>query len=110
MPASLASMAAAKQGKFWEMHDGLFANYSQLSDAKIDEIAKNIGLDLVKFKEDLNDPQIRQLIDRDMQEAQQNGVRGTPTIFINGRLLRKRSPEGFQEAIDKELSRINESK
>ena len=104
MPAAIASMAAAKQGKFWEMHDQLFANSSQLSEEKIDEIAKNIGLDFAKFKQDLNDPQIRQLINRDMQESQKNGVRGTPTIFVNNRLLRDRSPAGFQAAIDKALA------
>ena len=110
MPAAIASMAAAKQGKFWQMHDALFANSHQLSDAKIDELAKQIGLDFAQFKKDLNDPQIRQLINRDMQEAQRNGVRGTPTIFINGRQLKNRSLEGFQEAIDKELRRLKEKK
>jgi len=104
MPAAIASMAAAKQGKFWEMHDGLYANFNQLSEAKIDEIAKSIGLDMAKFKEDLNDPQIRQLINRDMQEAQQNGVRGTPTIFVDNRLLKNRSLAGFQQAIDQALA------
>lgn len=110
MPAALASLAAGKQGKFWQMHDALFANSHQLSEAKIDELAKQIGLDVTKFKQDMNDPQSVQLIQRDMQEAQQNGVRGTPTIFINGRLLRNRSLQGIQEMIDKELRRIKEGK
>lgn len=110
MPAALASLAAGKQGKFWQMHDALFANSHQLSDAKIDELAKQIGLDITKFKQDLKDPQSVQLIQRDMQEAQRNGVRGTPTIFINGRLLRNRSPQGIQEMVDKELQRIKEGK
>jgi len=104
MPAAIASMAAQKQGKFWEMHDQLFANSSQLSEEKIDEIAKNIGLNMTEFKNDLNDPKIRELINRDMLEAQRNGVRGTPTIFVNDRLLRDRSPEGFQHAIDQALA------
>ena len=104
MPAAIASMAAAKQGKFWEMHDQLYANYNQLSAAKIDEIAKNIGLDFAKFKQDENDPQIRQLINRDMQEAQRNNVRGTPTIFVNNKLLKNRSVAGFQQAIDEALA------
>lgn len=110
MPAAIASMAAAKQGKFWQMHDELIANNNRLTDAKIEELAQKIGLNLAKFKEDLNDPQIRQLINRDMAEAQRNGVRGTPTIFINGRQLKNRSLEGFQDAINKELSRLKEKK
>jgi len=110
MPAAMAAMAAAKQGKFWQMHDALFANSHQLSDAKIDELAKQIGLDMTKFKQDMTDPQDRQLINRDMQEAQQNGVHGTPTIFINGRLLRNRSLQGIQEMIDKELRLLKDKK
>lgn len=92
------------------MHDQLYANFNQLSNEKIDEIARNIGLDFAKFKKDMNDPEIRQLVNRDMQEAQMNGVRGTPTIFVNGRLLKNRSPEGFQEAIDKALADLKEKK
>ena len=110
MPSALAAMAAAKQGKFWEMHDALFANQSQLSEAKIDELAKQIGLDFTQFKKDENDPRIRQLINRDMVEAQRNGVHGTPTIFINGRLLRNRSLAGAQGMIDKELRQLKEKK
>jgi protein-disulfide isomerase len=110
LQAALASLAAQKQGKFWEMHDQLYANFNQLSNEKIDEIARNIGLDYAKFKQDMNDPQIRQLVNRDMQEAQMNGVRGTPTIFVNGRLLKNRSLEGFQEAIDRALAELKKKK
>jgi protein-disulfide isomerase len=58
-----------------------------------------------KFQKDLNDPQITQVINQDLQEGTKAGVRGTPTIFVNGSLLRNTNPEGFQAAIDKELEK-----
>jgi protein-disulfide isomerase len=58
-----------------------------------------------KFEKDRKDPGIRTLISRDVSEGNRAGVRGTPTIFINGRLLRNRSPAGFQEMIEKALKK-----
>ncbi|MEW6429148.1 MAG: thioredoxin domain-containing protein [Thermodesulfobacteriota bacterium] len=106
MPAALASMAAGKQGKFWEYHDKLFANSSKLNEEQLTAIATELGLDLDQFQKDRNDPTIRQIVNRDMQEAARNNVRGTPTLFINGRLLKNRSVEGIQQEIDKELKRL----
>jgi protein-disulfide isomerase len=102
-PAAIAAMAAGAQGKFWEFHDRLFKNVSQLSDAKIQEIATELGLDQAKFDASRKDNGILALINRDMQEGQAIGVRGTPTIFINGRQLKNRSIQGFQELIGEEL-------
>ena len=107
--AALAAMAAGEQGKFWEFHDLLFANYNKLSDQKIDDIAKQMGLDMDKFRRAMNDARKEQLIGRDMQDGIQAGVRGTPTIFINGRLLKNRSPQGFQAVIDSELKKAKTS-
>jgi protein-disulfide isomerase len=58
-----------------------------------------------KFEKDQKDPQIRAMINQDLAEGNRAGVRGTPTIFINGRLLRNRSPAGFQELIEKALKK-----
>jgi protein-disulfide isomerase len=58
-----------------------------------------------KFEKDMNDPQIAQLINQDYQEGIKAGVRGTPTIFVNGALLKNTNPEGFQMAIDKEMEK-----
>lgn len=110
MQASIAALAAAKQGKFWQMHDALFANQRQFSNAKFDQLAKQIGLNLTEFKKDEKDPRIRMLIDRDIIEARRNGVRGTPTIYINNRLLRNRSLGGVQAMIDEALQRIKKKK
>jgi protein-disulfide isomerase len=103
--AAVAALAAWKQGKFWEMHHQLFANQNDLSDAKIEAIAKQLGLKMEKFNHDLKDPAIASLIDRDVSSAAQANVQGTPTIFVNGRLLLQRSLPGFQQAIEAEMKK-----
>ena len=105
MEAAIAALAAEKQGKFWEFHDLLFKDYNRLNVQKVKEIAQQLKLDMEKFEKDRKDPGIRPLINRDLAEGNRAGVRGTPTIFINGRLLRDRSPAGFQELIEKALKK-----
>jgi protein-disulfide isomerase len=105
MPAAIAALAAEKQGRFWEFHDLLFKDYSRLNEQKVKEIAQQLNLDMEKFEKDRKDPQIRTLINRDLAEGNRAGVRGTPTVFINGRLLRNRSMAGFQELIEKALKK-----
>ena len=105
MEAATAALAAEKQGKFWEFHDLLFKDYNRLNEQKVEEIAQQLKLDMVKFERDRKDPQIRAMINRDLAEGNRAGVRGTPTVFINGRLLRDRSMAGFQELIEKALKK-----
>ena len=105
MPAAVAALAAGKQGKFWEFHDLLFKDYNRLNEQKVNEIAQKLKLDIKKFEKDRKDPRIRAMINRDMAEGNRAGVRGTPTVFINGRLLRNRNPAGFQELIEKALKK-----
>ena len=104
-PAAIAALAANKQGKFWELHDQLYENYNRLSDQKIREIAQQVGLDMEKFDKDMKDPELKAIVERDFQEGARVGVRGIPTIFVNGRQLKNRSFQGFQAAIEKELAR-----
>jgi protein-disulfide isomerase len=104
-PAAIAALAANKQGKFWELHDQLYENYNRLSDQKISEIAQQVGLDMEKFNNDMKDPELKALVERDFQEGIEVGVRGIPTIFVNGKQLRNRSFQGFQAAIEKELAK-----
>lgn len=105
MNAALAALAANQQGKYWEFHTELFKNYNQLSDAKIDEIAQAVGLNMEQFKKDMQSPALAALVQRDLQDGAKAGVRGTPTIFINGRLLQQRNLEGFKQMIDEELAK-----
>lgn len=104
-PAANAALAANKQGKFWELHDQLYENYNRLSEQKIREIAQQVGLEMEKFDKDIKDPKLKAIVERDFQEGVGAGVRGIPTIFVNGRQLRSRSFQGFQAAIEKELAR-----
>jgi len=103
--AATAALAAAKQGKFWEMHEKLFANQKDLSDAKVEAIAQEIALNMEQFNKDLKDPAIAPLIDGDMNSGRQANVQGTPSIFVNGKLLNQRSLQGFQQAIEAELGK-----
>lgn len=102
-PAAIAALAAEKQGKFWEFHDLLFKDYNRLNAQKVREIAQRLNLDMQKFDQDQKAPQFGAMIKRDVSEGNRVGVRGTPTVFINGRLLRNRSLAGFQAMIEKML-------
>ena len=104
--AATAALAAHEQGKYWEFHDRLFENYADLSEDKILEIARSLKLDMDKFKSKRVDPGIQELINRDMAEAQDNGVTGTPSLFINGKPVKDRSFEGMQGAVRAELKGI----
>ena len=103
--AATAALAANVQGKFWEFHSQLFKNYKVINDAKIQEIAKNLGLDMEKFNKDLQSPTIKSLITRDVSNGRQIGVRGTPTIYINGKALKNRSLPGIYQVIEAELKK-----
>ena len=106
MKAAIAALVAGSEGKFWEFHDELYKNYNKLNDQKIREIALGLGFDQAEFEKKMNDPKITAMIRQDLQDGVQAGVRGTPTIFINGRRLKNRSLQGFQAAIDKELQKL----
>jgi protein-disulfide isomerase len=103
MPASKAALAAGKQGKFWEMHDKLFANMRELTPDNFKKWAGELKLDVARFEKDMASPEIQAQIDREMQEARAADVTGTPTIFVNGKRLQQRSLEGFKAAIDAAL-------
>lgn len=104
LPAALAAMAAAEQGKFWEYHDELFSNQNSLGSEKYLEIAKNLGLDLKKFSLDMMRPSLRQKIEGDVAEAKKLGVTGTPALFVNGRKLKSRDFAAISKLIAEELA------
>ena len=99
-------MAAGKQGKFWEFHDLLFKDYSNLNDQKVTEIRTSLNLDADQFQREMLDPTIKAQIDADLRNGNSAGVRGTPTVFINGKLLRDKSLKGFQRQINQELAQL----
>lgn len=104
-PAARAALAAEAQGKFWEYHDILFEKQKELSPALYEKTAKELGLDMAKFKADMNSAATKSKVEKDKHDAKLAGVTGTPSVFINGRALKQRSLQGFQMMIDAELKK-----
>jgi protein-disulfide isomerase len=104
--AHQASEAAHRQGKFWEMHDRIFAAPKDLSPETYLRYATEIGLDIEKYKSDLSSSSVRKVVDDDLAMARKLGVSGTPSFFINGRFLSGAQPYGsFARVIDDELAK-----
>jgi protein-disulfide isomerase len=100
MPAAKSSVAAGKQGKFWEMHDIMFQNARELSSDKLKDYAGRIGLDVARWEKDFASPEVQQEVDRDMTLARASDVTGTPTFFVNGKRVMNRSVDGFKDMIE----------
>ncbi len=83
--AAEASEAAAAQGRFWEMHDALLAEQDELRPADLARHAGQLGLDVEQFNEDLHNHRYAARVFADVASADESGVSGTPTFFINGR-------------------------
>jgi protein-disulfide isomerase len=108
MGAHMASVAAQKQGKFWEFHDRLFEEQKQLNLEAYRRHASELGLDVAQFERDLADLENQRRIDADKAEAKSLGITGTPGFFVNGRFLRGAKPfEDFATLINAELARQN---
>ena len=108
MPASIATVCADRQGKFWQMHDLVFTNVRALQDADLERYAAQIGLDLAAFKTCSQDPATRTLVDTDKIDALSVGIQSTPTFVINGVIVPGALPlEKFVEVIDRELAAKN---
>jgi protein-disulfide isomerase len=91
MPAARAAEAAGLQGKFFEMHDLLFEHQHELEDADLERYANMLGLDVDRFKADAAGSAVQSRIDADRKEGERLAIEGTPTMYINGRLLREPS-------------------
>ena len=83
--AARAGVAAIHLGNFWEMHDKMFANRDHLEQSDLDSYAKEFGMDLAKFHADMQAPATSDRIQRDKKAAEALDVKGTPSIYINGR-------------------------
>ncbi len=108
VPAALAAEAARQQGKFWEMHDTLFAHNDELDRASLDRYAVELGLDPARWKADLDGGTGTDRLARDTDDARRFGLTGTPSFFINGRSLNGAQPiEVFKQVIDEEIRKAN---
>ncbi|HEX8791717.1 MAG TPA: thioredoxin domain-containing protein [Polyangiaceae bacterium] len=82
--AAKAALAAGEQGKYWEYHDVLFAHPNALGRAALEGYAADLGLDTRRFDRDLDDPRLEARLQADVSDANALGVKGTPTLFVNG--------------------------
>jgi len=110
VPAAVAALAADRQGKFWDFHDELFNNYNRLNEEKVQEIVAKLKLNTAQFEKDRKDPLLLEQVRFDVNEAIQAGVKGVPSVFVNGRKLKDRSLQGFQTLIDKEIENLKQKK
>ena len=104
--AAEAAVCAGKQGKFWEMHDTLFAEQGALGVAALKEKAKRLGLDALQFDACLDGGTAAALVAADQQAGRQLGLDGTPASFVNGRFVNgAKSFDEMSAMIDDELRR-----
>ena len=85
--AAAAAEAAGKQGKFWEMHDLIFENQSELNDELLMRLAQELKLNMKKFVDDTESEEVQNKIEMDFEGGISSGVNGTPSFFVNGTKL-----------------------
>jgi len=99
-----AALVVGEQGKFWEMHDLLFAGQDKLTRDDLIAKAKQLKLDVPSFTKDLDSHRSRAAVESDRQEGNRLGVDGTPFFFINGKTINGALPkEAFKKVIDEKL-------
>ena len=104
LEAARAAEAAGIQGKFWEMHDRIFENQTDLDDGSLLSHASGLDLDLEDFIADMRSPFISKRIETDYLQGVRSGVRDTPTFFVNGRKFEGVIPfDLFKQMIDRSL-------
>ena len=99
---AMAALAAGNQGKFWEFHSLLLENHKQVNEEKILEIAGGMGLNMDQFNLDRQSPSSRRLIQEDVENGKKIGVRGTPSVFMNGKRISNRDLGNLPELIVRE--------
>lgn len=105
--AAEAAHCAGEQGKYWELHDAMFANQRALQVPALKQTAKTLGLDSAKFDQCLDSGKHADNVRTDYELGEKMGVNSTPTIYVNGRPLVGAQPfEAFKQVIDEELSRV----
>jgi protein-disulfide isomerase len=98
-PAACAAEAAGRQGRFWEMHDLLFADAARLEDPHLWERARQLGLDLARFEADRRGDAVRERVRRDLHSGVRAGVVSTPTLFRAGQRLSGRIDDAALEVL-----------
>ena len=105
MPAAKAAHAAGEQGKYWEMHDLIFENFNKLNNDIYKQFATQLKLDMAKFEADFKSNKYDKLIQDSINLGRNSGVTGTPTLFMNGKRMQRRSFEDFKAGIEEILKK-----
>jgi protein-disulfide isomerase len=103
--AAEAAVCSGEQGRFWEMHDSLFRLQADLGIESLKRRARELKLDSAAFNACLDSGRTAARIKEDVAEAANSGVRGTPTLFVNGRMLLGNQPAALRAIIEDELQR-----
>jgi len=101
--AHMAALAAGEQGKFWDMHDLIFAHQKTLKPTDLPGLASQLSLDMSQFRKDLDNPRLQAKIEDDKREGERLGVSATPTFVVNGETITGFSAEKLQARIDAEI-------
>lgn len=111
LAAHRAAEAADKQGKYWEMHDLLYEQHDSWASSKTASIifesyAKELGLDVAKFKTDVASSATNDIIQADLKKGQSLDITGTPTFFLNGKKIDQapQTPEAFSKLLDEAIA------
>jgi protein-disulfide isomerase len=106
VPSAIAAVCAQEQGKFWELHDIMFANQGALEDADLRRYAGQVGMDLALYDKCIALPATAAKVEKDHQAGLALGITGTPMFFIGESQVRGAQPfDKFKQAIDSELAR-----
>jgi protein-disulfide isomerase len=111
MQAARSAEAAARQGKFWEMHNKIFENQKtwereKTVTATFEGYAKELGLDLAKYNNDLVSSDVFGVVNKDLADINALGGNGTPSFVLNGKLIESpgKTVEGFSKLLDNALA------
>jgi len=106
MVAAQAAVCAEQQGKFWQMHDALYADQDALDSNGLKATAKRLGLDMERYGSCVADPATALKVNADADAAAQLGIGGTPFFFVNGRPINGSVPQqSFDAIVADELQR-----
>lgn len=109
-PAAIAAVCAEEQDRFWDYHERLFSNQSELSSEAFGRLADEVGLDRSAFDTCIAGSDAADRVDRDMRDAERAGATATPSFNVNGiQFSGARSLEAFVEVVEQELERVEQA-
>jgi protein-disulfide isomerase len=104
--AAEGAVAAQKQGKFWPFNEKVWANSDNLTPAVLEKAAKEVGLEVARWRADLDSDAVKGRVQADKSEGNDLGINSTPSIYINGRKYEDPLEiASFRDWIDEELGR-----